>query len=102
MGLILTIFFLTGAFAVLMIAVPLALLFVGSEFVFNFVSEHWIVMLLIAFAVSLVVNLVPVRRGENNTFVSFTGEIYTAKNYIEFLGGLAFASFFVLVLAQLF
>ena len=83
MGLIFTFFFFVGAVAILFLAAPLALLFV-------------------ALAASVLINLVPVRRGENKTFISVTGETYTAKNYAEFIIGLAALSFFALVLAQLF
>nr|DAR90795.1 MAG TPA: hypothetical protein [Caudoviricetes sp.] len=102
MGLIFTFFFFVGAVAILFLAAPLALLFVGYELAFDFVAAHWGALLIVALAASVLINLVPVRRGENKTFISATGETYTAKNYAEFIIGLAALSFFALVLAQLF
>lgn len=102
MGLIFAFVFFVGAVAIFFLAAPFVLLFVGYELAFDFVAAHGGALLIVAIAASVLINLVPVRCGENKTFISVTGETYTAKNYAEFIIGLVALSFFALVLAQLF
>lgn len=101
MELILAGFYLTGIFAILFIVTLLVLLYMVYEATISFVTDHWGPLLLMVLIFSVIVAVIPVRRAENKGFVTLSGNTLTARNYLEFIGGLAIISFWGYVLYSL-